>query len=103
MKEKITHEDLVKLLTTAVDDAGNHVLWIDEDFHIHLHLLGEGVNSDEFAQSQPSMIAKVQTLTASNGYVGPEAANDKNWITCLLSCLNDFEATPGKITQLRFT
>jgi hypothetical protein len=79
LKNDPTTIDLAELLMPLNDNASDHITWVDFDGEVHV--------------SKASVVKKnakfwYETLSAGNGYVGPQAANDQEYLEKELDCLN---------------
>lgn len=102
MNNTPTTVDLASILATADDSAGHHVLWVDRSGEVHLSVLDEGSGPNDLQAASPSMQLRYETFTQGNGYVGPEAAKDTNWLATTLRGLTDAWAirSPGKVNYV---
>lgn len=82
-----TLAQLQALTHQADDQAGHHILWVDQQGDVRLSLLPEELSPNGFEDSQPSMRLRYETSVQGNGYVGPEAAADIQVMTRLVKSL----------------
>lgn len=71
-------EKLADLLSSCDDNAGHHVIWVDALGEVHITRLGESQAPWEF---DGKALFRLETICRWNGYVGPEAARDKRWVS----------------------
>lgn len=81
-----TTQDLSKLLNSCNDSAGHHILWVSQSGDVSITLLSN-LSPIAFEQSEPSMAMRHETFNQGNDYVGPQAANDINYVSGLLDSL----------------
>lgn len=85
--EKPTQQELQELFAEANDDNGHHILWVDVAGKVRLSLLPEDEHPNGFQEQDPSMVLRYETFGQSNGYVGPDAAEDEEHIGSLYRSL----------------
>lgn len=78
---------LQALTQQADDEAGHHILWVDQKGEVHLSLIPEDMTPNGFEDSRPSMRLRYETCGQGNGYVGLEAAADVSMMSRLLTSL----------------
>lgn len=81
-----TIDDLKKLLATKEDTAGDHVIWTDNHGEVHIDTLPED-KGPGWISTMPMFRLRYETLARENGYVGEQAAKDKNWTEALFATL----------------
>lgn len=92
-----TIEQLRELVRECDDSAGHHVLWVRKSGEVDIMRIPRDRPQDEFEISHPDMQLRVETFLAGNGYVGPEAANDDDWIAELFERLRkEWRKAKGK-------
>lgn len=72
--------DLRALLACANDDAGHHVLWVDTGGQVHVTVLDVTIDLPRFAISLPNVRLRFETYCVGHGYVGQEAAADREFV-----------------------
>lgn len=82
-----TVDQLQSLFLESNDDAGSHILWVNQDGDVLLSLLPEDLSPNCFQDSQPSLRLRYETFVQGNGYVGPGAAADINVMTQIFESL----------------
>lgn len=78
---------LREMIRQCDDAAGHHVLWVNKDGDVLISQIPAEQSPHEFEQSHPDIQLRVQTFQRGNEYVGPEAAEDDEWITELFGGL----------------
>ena len=69
-------DQLKALFLESDDDAGSHILWVNQDGDVLLSLIPEEFSPNGFQDSQPSLRLRYETFVQGNGYVGPGASED---------------------------
>ncbi len=87
LNENATIDQLGNLIREGDDSAGDHVLWVKKSGEVELSRIPHGQNPDGFEEAHPDMQMRVETFLAGNEYVGPEAADDSEWVTELFERL----------------
>lgn len=82
-----TKEQLRELLRHCDDSASHHVLWVKRNGDVELSRIGEDQTSAGFEHAHPEMQVRFETFQAGNEYVGPEAADDEEWVSELFENL----------------
>ncbi len=78
LKNDPTTIDLSELLMPLNDNASDHITWVDFDGEVHISKINLVKENAKFWY---------ETLAAGNGYVGPQAANDKEYLEKELASL----------------
>ncbi len=71
LKNDPTTIDLFELLMPLNDNASDHITWVDFDGEVHVSKTDISKEDAKFWY---------ETLAAGNGYVGPQAANDQEYL-----------------------
>jgi hypothetical protein len=79
--------DLRELIREGNDRAGHHVLWVAKNGDVHVSMVPENQSPVGFQNEQPDMQLRLETFEAGNDYVGPNAANDAEWMNELFEAL----------------
>ncbi len=82
-----TVEELRELIRKGEDSSGHHVLWVKKSGDVELSQLPMNQTATSFQDAHPDMQIRFRTFQAGNEYVGPEAANDQEWISELFERL----------------
>ena len=92
-----TLDDLRDLLRPWDDRAAHHVLWVDHAGDVHITELEK-----KWPVPQPgpevldNALVRFETFQAGNEFVGPDAADDDEWIAATLGQLaHDWAAAKG--------
>ena len=80
MNSNPTIDQLQQIFTACNDKAGHHVLWIERNGEVHLDQLPEALGPVGFEESKFEMQCRFETYSQGAGYVGAEAAKDKDFI-----------------------
>ncbi len=80
-------EQLQALLAHCDDTAGHHVLWVANNGDVAITTLPRNWPPVEWQASPADVRLRYETFLAGNGYVGPEAAKDSEWVSELLDRL----------------
>jgi hypothetical protein len=92
-----TIEQLRALLRQADDSVGHHVLWVKRSGEVELSRIPGERTPLGFEKDHPEMQMRYETFMAGNEYVGPEAAEDGEWVSELFnSLLKEWPKARGK-------
>lgn len=84
-----TKEQLAELLRPWDDRAAHHVLWVDRGGEVHVTKVAK---SWPVPEPGPDVLnralVRFETFEAGNGYVGPDAVADDEWLTDALDWLH---------------
>lgn len=78
---------LRELIRKQRDSAGSHILWVKKTGDIELSLLTTGQSATDFEKRHQDMQIRFEAFLAGNEYVGPQAAQDDEWISELFDRL----------------
>ncbi len=84
MNANPTVDDLRALIRDGDDRAGSHVLWVSRSGDVHLSRRlkrGGGFVTD----GNPDVQLRYELFEAGYEYVGPDAAADDEWMSCLFA------------------
>src|SRR5687767_3941624 len=91
-----TPEQLRELIARCDDLAGPHVLWVKAGGEVDITRL-PGDAPDAFDRAHPDAPVRTEAFLAGNAYVGPEAADDEEWIAELFNgLLTEWGRTNGR-------
>lgn len=82
-----TIEELRELIRACDDLAGHHVLWVAKNGDVHVSRVPKDKRPVGFEETHPDMQLRCETFEAGNEYVGPDAAQDGDWIAQLFDTL----------------
>src|SRR5262245_7917384 len=82
-----TIEQLRELIRQGDDSAGHHVLWVKKTGEVELSRLPRDRTPSGLEQAHPEMQLRYEPFLAGNEYVGPEAADDQEWVAELFDRL----------------
>jgi hypothetical protein len=89
MAQSPTMDQLVRIIGAADDKATHHILWLDYQGNVHLSPLPFNLTPVGFAEDNKDVIKlRLETFEQGNGYTGPGAAKDKNWMDRLFRALD---------------
>ena len=92
-----TIEQLRELIRHCDESTGHHVLWVKKTGEVQVSSIAEELTPIEFQQAHPDMQIRFESFLAGNEYVGPEAADDDDWIAELFDRLaNEWSKAKGK-------
>lgn len=102
LNQNPTKDQFKALLSAADDEAGHHVLWVENSGEVHVSLIPPGTMLPEFSKTYPTVRLRFETFCQGNGYVGPEAAEDDGHVARYFGWLLDEwrdaqNARPGEI------
>ncbi|HEY1122662.1 MAG TPA: hypothetical protein VGE67_13710 [Haloferula sp.] len=81
----VTVESFRQLIASKDDDAGSHILWVDDAGAIHLDLLREGQSPAEYEDEiAHRMRFRYEVYEQGEGHMGPGAAGDFRFVRDLL-------------------
>jgi len=81
-----TRRELAELLAVCDDEATHHVVWVSNSGRVSITPLVPGMASID-VRRRPDFRFQYETLIAGNGYTGPAAAQDDEWVDRLLKAL----------------
>jgi|SRR5580704_7304010 hypothetical protein len=87
MEKGPTVQELRELINAQNDRAGHHVLWVAKTGDVRVSMVPEDLTPVGFEDEHPEMQLRLETFQAGNDYVGPNAANDVDWINQLFEAL----------------
>jgi hypothetical protein len=87
MDRNPTVAEIRQLIKVCDDRAGHHILWVAKNGDVHVSRVPRDMTPVGFQQAQPEMQLRYETFEAGNEYVGPEAAEDNEWINQLFDAL----------------
>jgi hypothetical protein len=92
-----TVEQLRELIRRCNDSAGHHVLWVKKSGEVELSSVPQDQTPIEFQEAHPNIQIRFETFLAGNEYVGPEAAEDEEWVSELFDRLvKEWSKAKGK-------
>lgn len=97
-----TKEQLKDLFRPLNDEAGHHILWVDNSGEVRVTLLPDDINPVGWESKFPTTRFRFETFCVGNGYVGPEAAEDENHVTMHFNWLMRTWANRGAGTKAEF-
>ncbi len=90
LKENPTKQQLKNLFASQDDKAGHHVIWVSTDGAVNLDVIPDKMAPIGFEKSLNNrMQFRLETMVADNGYVGPLAAKDDQWMDRVYAALVD--------------
>lgn len=87
LNDNPTKDQLASLLAACDDRAGHHALWVDDDGEVRITKLPRIWPPPEVDSDIKQARVRVETFHAGNGYVGPEAAANADWVAELFGWL----------------
>lgn len=87
--------ELKKLVASIDDNAGHHVMWIDLTGEVSIARLNNQTPAEWSVQHDGKFKTRLETMERGNNYLGPEAAEDDNWMEDLMGQLKTAWAEPG--------
>lgn len=78
-------EELLELIKDCDDRATNHVLWVAKNGDVHVSRIPKDTPPVNLQDAQ----LRFETFEAGNEYVGPKAAEDRDWIGELFDTLTN--------------
>lgn len=97
-----TLSQLSALHSTCNDEAAHHVLWVDNKGEVRVTPLPEDINPAGFEDRFPTTVLRYETAQAGNGYVGPGAAADTEFMGRLFASLQKEWAAQEGSTRQRY-
>jgi hypothetical protein len=92
-----TPEQLRTLIRQGDDSAGHHVLWVKRTGEVELSRLPKDGSPVAFEKEHPDMQLRSEAFLAGNEYVGPDAADDDQWVHDLFdNLLKQWPQAKGK-------
>ena len=83
-----TMDELRNLVAGCDDGACSHIVWVEKNGDVHIEPNPEHILPKHW-DDRPSLQFRLETLDRGNGYVGPDAANDEEWVERLFKGLVD--------------
>jgi hypothetical protein len=88
LKDNPTIEDLKQLVANQEDDRYDHILYVTKNGDVHFSKLGPGLVPADWAnKNKDNYQFRLESFHRGNGYVGPEAAKDDDWVFRLMNAL----------------
>lgn len=87
MNNRPTIEQLRALFSAQNDDAGDHILWVDQNGTVNLSVLPDELTPVGFEEVAPNIKIRFETFGRGNKYVGVSAAQDEGFMRDTLSSL----------------
>ena len=84
-----SREQLVNLLRSCDDSAGDHIVWVDKYGTVHSSMLPDTLRPTGFEEAYPSLQFRYETYIQDNGYVGNSAADDDDWVDQMFANLQE--------------
>src|SRR6266852_2798405 len=92
-----TKAQLRALLAQGNDRAGNHVLWVAKNGDVHLETVANDLPPAGIGNGHPEMQLRYETFLKGNEYVGPQAAQEEEWVSQLFeSLVREWPKVKGK-------
>lgn len=92
-----TLEQLAELVRQCDDFAGHHILWVRKNGDVELTQVPLDQSALEFDGSHSDVQIRFEPFQAGNEYVGPDAADDAEWMSELFESLKTrWEQAKGK-------
>jgi hypothetical protein len=82
-----TVEELRELVRQCDDSTGHHVLWVKKSGDVEITCIPTEQTPHGFEDDHPEMQVCFEPFLAGNEYVGPDAADDDEWISELFESL----------------
>jgi hypothetical protein len=79
--------NLKVLLALADDEEGSHMIWVSETGEVHIEVLPDYFAPAAYVKELPGFRFRLETLHKGNGWTGPVAASDDNWVDRLYASL----------------
>lgn len=81
-------KDLKCLIAAADDSAGHHILWVDINGDVYLNCLFPDVSPVGFEEKVAKVLKlRYETWNQGAGYVGPEVAEDEEFVARLFASM----------------
>jgi hypothetical protein len=87
LRENPTLEQFRALLASRDDSDYAYVLWVDSDGEVFLTPM-QGTVPAMWESYQTTLKFRFESFAAGTGYVGPEAAEDDEWVNRLYAALH---------------
>lgn len=71
---------LRKMIAGLDDQAGHHIVWVDPRGGVHATCLPPGEAPARWMRANSDRVLLMETYSMGSGYVGPEAAEDAQWM-----------------------
>jgi len=82
-----TIEQLRNLVRRCDDSSGHHILWVKKSGDVEISCIHKDQSPVGFEKAHQDMQLRFETFQAGNEYVGPDAADDDDWISELFDRL----------------
>jgi hypothetical protein len=74
-------EQLAQLLAECDDNAGHHIIWVDYEGNVFIDMVPNNLTPAGWAEQNWGLYKfRFETAQKGNGYVGKEAAKDKEYV-----------------------
>lgn len=88
LSENATLDQLRDLVSHCDADHENHSLWVDQQGEVHITAIPQDLTPALWATQHKDLIRfRFETFQAGEGYLGPEAASNDNWMNRLFNSL----------------
>jgi hypothetical protein len=87
LRDHPTIEQFRELLKQADDHAGHHVLWVKKNGDVELTRIPRDKTAKWFERKHPEMQLRYEMFEIGNGYVGPDAVGDDEYLSQLFDHL----------------
>ena len=87
-KDNPQPEQLKPILSALDDSAASYIFWVDYGGEVHVSALSREEWPAQWAvEHRGKYKGRAETLIRGGGYTGPEAAEDKRWLSTLFRML----------------
>lgn len=81
-------DKLIQLIAAQNDSEGHHILWVDNLGDVHCEVLPSDLTPAGWDKKMEGNFKfRMESYVRGNGYVGPEASRDDDWMSLLYSKL----------------
>ena len=75
-----SEQEFIQMLASRDDTKCDHVIWISDTGKLFITPLTNNVLANQLESHHQDMLCRFETLGRGNGYVGPDAAKDKEYV-----------------------
>ena len=88
LAQDATVDQLRDLVAHCKAEEENYSLWVDQEGEVHLTAIPHELTPATWASQNRDVIRfRFETFQAGEGYLGPEAASNENWMNRLFTSL----------------
>jgi hypothetical protein len=87
LRNSPSEEELRSLIACCNDYEAHHILWVDKAGYVYISVLPEELTPAAFEESLSQLLFRYETFAQGNGYAGPSASRDNEYVMRLFGNL----------------